>query len=198
MTEYEIMNNKDIQSRIYTIRNVQVMLDSDLAKLYGVETKVLNQAVKRNAERFPPEFSFQLTAKDANLLRSQPVTLINENSLRFQSGTSKHESNLKSQFVTSSWGGVRKQPHVFTEHCILMLSSVLNSDRAIQVNIHIMRTFTKLRQMLSTHEELKTKIESIEKKYDSQFRIVFDAIKELITEDLKPEKKIGFERNSRQ
>ena len=98
------------------------------------------------------------------------------------------------QNATSSWGGNRKLPYVFTEHGILMLSNVLNSERAINVSIQIMRTFSKLRQMLSTHEDIKITIEYIEKKYDSQFKIVFDAIRELITEELKPERKIGFER----
>ena len=114
MAENAIMNNDDIQSRIYTIRNVQVMLDSDLAKFYGVETRVLNQAVKRNAERFPQEFSFQLTADENNLLRSQIVTLENGSNLRIQIDTSNNEQNLKSQFVISSWGGKLTAPYVFT------------------------------------------------------------------------------------
>ena len=164
----EIITDEIIVNKIYVFRGVKVMLDRDLAELYGVETRVLNQAIKRNLIRFPLDFMFQLDKDE------------------FES--------LISQFVTSSWGGVRKLPYVFTEHGILMLSSVLNSENAIQVNIQIMRTFSKLRQMLSAHEDIKRKIESMEKKYDSQFRIVFDAIKELITEELKPQRKIGFER----
>lgn len=164
----DIIPVENIVNKIYFFRGVKVMLDSDLAELYGVETKVLNQAVKRNVNRFPLDFMFQLDKDEFDSLRSQ--------------------------IVTSKRGGQRYLPYVFTEHGILMLSSVLNSEKAVQVNIQIMRTFTKLRQMLSTHEELKKKIESIEKKYDAQFRIVFDAIKEIITEELKPERKIGFER----
>jgi len=162
----EIIPVENIVNKIYVFRGVKVMLDRDLADLYGVETRILNQAVKRNLNRFPLDFMFQL------------------NKIEFE--------NLISQSVISSWGGVRKLPYVFTEHGVLMLSSVLNSEKAVQVNIQIMRTFIKLRQILSTHEDLKRKIESMEKKYDSQFGLVFDAIKELITEELKPERKIGF------
>lgn len=164
----EIIPDEIIVNKIYVFRGVKVMLDRDLAELYGVETRVLNQAIKRNLIRFPLDFMFQLNKDE------------------FES--------LISQFVISSWGGVRKLPYVFTEHGILMLSSVLNSENAIQVNIQIMRTFSKLRKMLSAHEDIKRQIESMEKKYDSQFRVVFDAIKELITEELKPQRKIGFER----
>jgi hypothetical protein len=164
----DIIPVENIVNKIYVFRGVKVMLDSDLAELYGVETKVLNQAVKRNLNRFPLDFMFQLDKDEFDSLRSQ--------------------------IVTSKRGGQRYLPYVFTEHGILMLSSVLSSEKAVQVNIQIMRTFTRLRRMLSTHEELKIKIESIEKKYGAQFRIVFDAIKEIITEELKPERKIGFER----
>jgi len=160
-----------ILNKIYLFRGVKVMLDRDLSELYSVETKVLNQAVKRNLNRFPLDFMFQLDKEENDSIRSQFVTL-NE-------GRGQHRKYL---------------PYVFTEQGVSMLSSVLNSETAIQTNIQIMRTFTKLRQMLSSHEDIKMKIESMEKKYDSQFRIVFDAIKELITEELKPEKKIGFER----
>ena len=170
----EIISNNNIVSKIYFFRDTKVMLDSDLAELYGVEIKVLNQAVKRNIDRFPDDFMFQLTKDEHEFLRSQFVTL--------EKGRGRHKKYL---------------PFVFSEHGILMLSSVLNSERAINVNIQIMRTFSNLRQMLSTHEELKKKIETMEKKYDSQFRMVFDAIKELITEDLKPKRKIGFERKIR-
>ena len=167
----DIIPVENIVNKIYIFRGVKVMLDSDLAELYGVETKVLNQAVKRNIIRFPSDFMFQLDKEEYDSLRSHFVTL--------ETGRGQHRKFL---------------PYVFTEHGILMLSSVLSSEKAVQVNIQIMRTFTRLRRMLSTHEELKIKIELMEKKYDAQFRIVFDAIKEIITDELKPERKIGFER----
>jgi flagellar capping protein FliD len=141
-----------------------------MAELYAVATKVLKQAVKRNIKRFPSDFMFELTKEE------------------FQ--------NLRSQFVTSSWGGSRYVPMVFTEQGVAMLSSVLNSERAIQVNIQIMRAFTQLRRMLATHEDLKRKIDAIEKKYDEQFAIVFKVIKKLIEEDEKPKKKIGYLKES--
>lgn len=167
----DIIPDEIIVNKIYVFRGVKVMLDRDLAELYRVETKVLNQAVKRNLDRFPLDFMFQLDKEEYDFLRSHYVTL--------ETGRGQHRKYL---------------PYVFTEQGVSMLSSVLNSDTAIQTNIQIMRTFSKLRQMLSAHEDIKMKIESMEKKYDSQFRIVFDAIKELITEELKPERKIGFER----
>ena len=136
-----------IQSKIFLLRGQKIMLDKDLAKLYGVATKVLNQAVKRNIDRFPSDFMFLLTPQEV--------------------------TSLRSQFVTSTRGGLRYQPCAFTEHGILMLSSVLNSKRAIQVNIQIMRAFTKLREMLVSNKELRQKIEEMEKKYDHQFKIVF-------------------------
>ena len=131
------------------------MLDSDLAELYGVETKVLNQAVKRNSERFPDDFMFQLSAEEFSILKSQSVT-------------------------SSSWGGRRTPPYVFTEQGVAMLSSVLRSERAVDVNIQIMRTFVKLREMLATHKDLARKINAMEKKYDQQFQVVFDAIRKLL------------------
>ena len=144
------------------------MLDRDLADLYGVETKVLKQAVRRNTDRFPSDFMFELT--DTEL------------------------KNWRSQFVTSKGDrmGLRYKPMVFTEQGVAMLSSVLRSKRAILVNIQIMRAFTQLRQMLLTHADLKKKIEAMEKKYDEQFRIVFEAITQLIEVDEKPKKKIGY------
>jgi len=157
-----------ITRKIYLIRNVKVMLDRDLAELYGVETKRLKEQVRRNIERFPEDFMFELTKDELG--------------------------NWRSQFATSNQDimGLRIPPFVFTEHGILMLSSVLKSERAIQVNIQIMRAFTQLRQMLSTHEDLKRKIESMEKKYDQQFQIVFEAIKQLLETDEKPKRKIGY------
>ncbi len=144
----EIIPLENIINKIYVFRDVKVMLDRDLAELYGVETRVLNQSVQRNVDRFPPDFMFQITALELEI--------------------------LKSQIVTSSWGGLRKLPYVFTEQGVSMLSSVLNSKRAIQVNIQIMRIFSRFRQMLTTNDELKKKIETIEKKYDGQFKTVFD------------------------
>lgn len=164
----EIIPVENIVNKIYVFRGIRVMLDRDLAELYQVETRRLNEQVKRNLNRFPSDFMFQLNKEEFD--------------------------NLMSQNATSSWGGIRKHPYVFTEHGILMLSNVLNSERAISVSIQIIRAFSKLRQMLSAHEDIKNKIDSMEKKYDHQFKIVFDAIRELVTEELKPERKIGFER----
>jgi hypothetical protein len=143
------------------------MLDSDLAELYGVATKVLIQAVKRNIDRFPDDFMFQLTKQELG--------------------------NLRSQFVTSSWGGRRYPPYAFTEQGVAMLSSVLRSDRAIHVNIEIMRAFVRLRQMLASNVELSRKLAALEKKYDAQFKVVFDAIRELMTPPAPKKKRpIGF------
>lgn len=156
-----------IQNKIFLVRGQKVMFDKDLAALYGVETKYLTRQVRRNVERFPEDFLLFLTR--------QEVTI------------------LKRHFGTSSWGGTRKPPFAFTEHGILMLSSVLNSKRAVQVNIQIMRTFTRLREMLASNEKLRRKIEEMEKKYDRQFQIVFQAIKELLVPPpSKPKSPIGF------
>jgi len=156
-----------IERAIFLIRGQKVMLDFDLAALYGVETKVLIQAIKRNQDRFPKDFMFQLTNDEF--------------------------SNLRSQIVTSSWGGRRYPPYVFTEQGIAMLSSVLNSKRAIKVNIEIMRAFVHLRQLLASNEELARKLEALEKKYDAQFKIVFEAIRELMEpSETKAKPKIGF------
>jgi hypothetical protein len=157
-----------IASKIYLIRGIKVMLDRDLAELYGVETKVLKQAVRRNIDRFPVDFMFEMTE------------------MEFE--------DWRSQFVTSKSDkmGLRYKPMAFTEQGVAMLSSVLRSKRAIHVNIQIMRAFTQLRKMLSTHKDLKRKFESMEKKYDEQFQIVFEAIKQLLTEEEKPKKRIGY------
>jgi len=144
------------------------MLDRDLAELYGVKTRVLKQTVRRNIKRFPEDFMFELTYKEESLLRSQSVII---------EGKGKHSKYLSM---------------AFTEQGVAMLSSVLNSERAIQVNIQIMRTFTRIRQMLLSNEDLKRKIEAMENKYDKQFSIVFEAIKQLLQEDDKPKRKIGF------
>src|SRR3990172_1371047 len=170
MQKVEIVPQQVIESKIFIIRGKKVMLDKDLAVLYGVETKVLNQAVKRNILRFPEDFMFQLSQEEAKeLSRSQFVTL-------------KRGQNIK------------YLPYAFAENGVAMLSSVLNSKRAIQVNIQIMRTFTKIREMLATHKELRQKIGEIEKKYDHQFKIVFDVIKQLISPQETKKGKIGFRR----
>ena len=163
----DIIPQEKIQSKIFLIRGKKVMIDKDLAELYGVETEHLKRQVRRNLERFPDDFLLVLTQKEsANLIR---------------------------HFGGSRWGGTRKPPFAFTEHGILMLSSVLNSPRAIQVNIQIMRTFTKLRQLMIEHADLRKKIEEMESKYDYQFKVVFKAIKELLeTPPQKPKKPIGF------
>lgn len=164
-----IVQQEVIERKIYLIRGHKVMLDRDLAKLYGVETFNLNKAVKRNIDRFPEDFMFQLTREDAE-------------SLRFQIGMSK----------ISGRGGRRYLPYAFTEQGVAMLSSVLKSNRAVRVNIAIMRAFVKLRQMLATHKDLAKKLEEMEKKYDAQFKVVFDAIRKLMTPPASKRRKIGF------
>ena len=142
------------------------MLDQDLAALYGVETKRINEQVKRNKDRFQEDFMFQLTKEEF--------------------------MNLKSQIATSKWGGRRKAPYVFTEQGVSMLSSVLNSKRAIQVNIQIMRTFVYLRQMLLANKNLSKRLDELEAKYDKQFQVVFEAIRQLMKPETKPKRRIGF------
>ncbi len=169
MEKMDILPPELIESKILLIRGKKVMLDQTLANLYQVETKVLNQAVKRNLDRFPEDFMFQLTKDEAGEF-------------------------LRSQFVTLKKGQHYKYlPYVFTENGVAMLSSVLNSERAIMVNIQIMRTFTRLREILSSHEELKQKLAQMERKYDDNFKVVFEAIRALMTPPPeKPKKKIGF------
>lgn len=159
-----------IERAILLIRGQKVMLDADLAALYGVETKVLVQAVKRNRSRFPDDFMVQLTLKEFAPLRSQIVT-----------------SNAK-----PAWGGRRYAPYAFTEQGVAMLSSVLRSKRAIRVNIEIMRAFVRLRQMLAAHADLSRKLDALERKYDAKFKIVFDAIRELMTPSAQNRHPIGF------
>ena len=164
----KVITVEEIESIILLIRGQKVMLSHHLADLYGVETRVLVQAVKRNMDRFPDDFMFQLTDREF--------------------------ANLKSQFVISSWGGSRRaKPYAFTEQGVAMLSSVLRSKRAVQVNIEIMRAFVRLRQMLSAHKTLEKRLDALEEKYDSQFKVVFDAIRTLMVENDKPKRKIGFE-----
>ncbi len=170
-----ILPAERIETKIFFIRGRKVMMDRDLAELYGVETRILNRAVKRNIERFPEEFMFQLNEKEAETWQSQI---------------------LISQIGISRWGGRRKLPLVFTEPGVAMLSSVLNSKKAIQVNIQIIKTFIKLREMIATNKDLRIKIEEMEKKYNKYFKVIFETLKSL-SEDKKelesqPTKIIGF------
>ncbi len=183
-----------IERAILFIRGEKVILDADLAALYEVETRALVQAVKRNAERFPPDFMFQLSKEEVDILKSQIV--ISSSDSRLHKG---EPGILKSQFVTSSWGGRRRSlPYAFTEQGVAMLSSVLHSPRAIAVNIEIMRAFIRLRRMLASHADLARKLAALEKKYDAQFKVVFDAIRQLMTPPDPKRHRIGFQREEGQ
>jgi hypothetical protein len=167
----DLIPTERIETCILLLRGQKVMLDVDLAKLYGVTTFNLNKAVKRNLDRFPEDFMFQLNYQEVR--------------------------NLIFQIGISSWGGTRKLPRAFTEQGVAMLSSVLKSKRAVQVNIEIMRAFVKLRELLASHKDLALKLAEMEKKYDSQFKVVFDAIRELMSPIEPPEptpkpRRIGF------
>ncbi|OIP36680.1 MAG: DNA-binding protein [Deltaproteobacteria bacterium CG2_30_66_27] len=156
-----------VENRILTIRGRRVMLDADLAELYGVPTKRLNEAVRRNAARFPEDFMFQLTVDEAETLRSQ--------------------------FATSNGrGGRRYIPYVFTELGVAMLSSVLNSERAVQVNIAIMRAFVRLRELAASHKDVLRRLDEMEGKVDRQFKVVFDAIRALMAPPKIPRRRIGY------
>ncbi|MBX7136791.1 MAG: ORF6N domain-containing protein [Oligoflexia bacterium] len=158
-----------IEQAIYMIRGEKVILDRDIAELYGVSTKVLIQALKRNSERFPVDFMFQLSFQEFK--------------------------DLRSQIVTSSWGGRRTPPYAFTEQGVAMLSGILNSKRAIVVNIEIIRAFVRLRKLLASHSELARKLDAMEKKYNHQFKMVFDAIREIMAPSKPPkQRQIGFGR----
>lgn len=183
------------------------MLDFDLAELYGVTTKRLNQQVTRNKKRFPEDFMFRLTKQEAEFLRSQFV--ISNEDLRLQIATSNTErrqfagknENLRLQIATSSSGkgGRRHLPYAFTEQGVAMLSSVLNSDQAIEVNIAIMRAFVRLRQMLETNEELNRKFVAVIRKlstHDKYFKVVFDELKKLMEKPKSSTRQIGFKRRS--
>jgi ORF6N domain len=180
---------------VVRLRRENVILDSDIAELYGVETKRLNEAVRRNIERFPADFMFQLTEEEIENLRSQSATSSSvTNSLRSQFATLNTEPNsLRSQSVTLKRGQHRKYlPYAFTEQGVAILSSVLRSPRAVEVNIAIMRTFVQLRFLMQSNKLLAEKIEKLEEKYDQNFQIVFDAIKQLIAADENPSKELGF------
>ncbi len=169
MPEPGIVPIERIERAILMLRGHKVRLDSDLAVLYGVKTKVLNQAVSRNAERFPEDFMFQLTEKEAVRLRSQIVTL--------KTGRGQHRKYL---------------PYAFTEQGVAMLSNVLRSPRAVRVNIEIMRAFVRLRELIATNKHLARRLDGLEKKFDAQFKVVFDAIRQLMTQPEKPRRSIGF------
>lgn len=156
----------EIELSILDLRGQRVLLSSDLARLYGVEPRVLIQAVKRNLERFPEDFMFQLDGDEW--------------------------TNLKSQNVISSWGGARTAPHAFTEQGIAMLSSVLRSPEAVQVNIEIMRAFVRLRRILAEHKDIEQRLDDLENRYDQQFKVVFDAIRQLMTPPQETKRPIGF------
>ena len=164
----ELISIEAVASKIFFIRSVKVMLDRDLATLYSIETKVLKQAVRRNIKRFPPDFMFELTKEELKNWRSQFVT---SNSIKM---------------------GLRHLPMAFTEQGVAMLSGILNSDRAIAVNIQIMRTFTKLRHMISDNEDLKRELAELREQTDERFQIVFETLEQLLTVDVKEKKKIGF------
>jgi hypothetical protein len=177
-----VLKPENVAQLVFFIRGEKVMLDADLAKLYGVTTKALNQAMRRNRARFPEDFAFRLSGEEFDNLRSQIVT------------TSSNPSVIWSQIVTRSQKYRRSDslPVAFTEQGVAMLSSVLRSTRAVEVNIAIMRTFVQLRRLMDTNHDLARKIEALEKKYDEQFAVVFEAIKELITPPSPPRKRIGF------
>ncbi|HCC59644.1 MAG: DNA-binding protein [Candidatus Staskawiczbacteria bacterium RIFOXYC1_FULL_37_43] len=161
-----LIPSERIANKIYIIHNKKVMIDKDLAQLYNVPTKSLNLAVKRNIKRFPEDFMFRLSKQEFK--------------------------NLRFQFETSSWGGARYEPYVFTEQGVAMLASVLNSNRAINVNIQIIRTFVKIRELLATNEALQRKIMQIERKYDAKIKKVFDILRLLLADENKTNSEIGF------
>ncbi len=175
---------EELTKLVFVIRGEKVMLDADLAKLYGVTTKALNQAMSRNKARFPEDFAFRLTRAEFDNLRSQIVT------------TSKERPRMWSQIVTTSQKRRRADalPVAFTEHGVAMLSSVLRSARAIEVNIAIMRTFVQLRRLMDSNRDLARKIGALEEKYDEQFAVVFEAIRRLITPPEPSRRQIGFNR----
>ena len=158
-----------IERCIFLLRGHRVILSGDLAVFYGVEPRILSQAAKRNNERFPEDFMFVLSSAEWQ--------------------------NLKSQNVISSWGGARTTPMAFTEQGIAMLSSVLRSERAVSVNIQIMRTFVQMRRVLAEHKDLAAKLDALEKRYDDQFKIVFDAIRQIMTPPAEKKRSIGFVRD---
>jgi phage regulator Rha-like protein len=171
MSKKAMMPDEAVINKIYLIRNQKVMLDMDLADMYGVETKQLKRSVNRNRVRFPKDFMFTLSRKELE--------------------------NLRCQFGTSSWGGVRHLPMAFTEQGVAMLSAVLNSERAVLVNIHIIRVFTRLREMMTMHKDVLRKVELLERKVilqDDDIRVIFDHLKELLSPEPRQVTRIGFRR----
>jgi ORF6N domain len=181
-----LISAERIEQIILLIRGQKVMLDMDLAALYEVPTKALNQAVSRNADRFPEDFMFRLTAEEVQDMRSHFVT------------ASLVAASSGSLSTTASKRNVRYLPYAFTEQGVAMLSSVLSSRRAVQVNVEIMRAFVRMRQILAAHADLSRKLDALEKKYDAQFQVVFEAIRQLMTPPPEPAKKgrIGFAREN--
>jgi len=175
MVRRDIIPIERIERAILFLRGHKVILDADLATLYGVDTRTLVQAVKRNLARFPQDFMFRLSAKEFERLISQFVI-----------------SNQRSPASKSTRGGRRSSPYAFTEQGVAMLSSVLRSERAVLVNIEIMRAFVRLRQMLASHADLARKLETLENKYDAQFKVVFDAIRRLMVPPAPPRRQMGF------
>ncbi|MEI7730460.1 MAG: ORF6N domain-containing protein [Verrucomicrobiota bacterium] len=169
-----------IADLIRSIRGQRVILDSDLARLYGVPTKRLNEQFRRNQERFPEDFAFQITAEEADLLRSQ-----------FATSSSPAD---RSQIATAlrKHGGRRYLPYAFTEHGALMAANILNSPEAVAMSIHVIRAFVQFRHVLATHADLARKLASLENKYDAQFKVVFDAIRDLMAPPKKIKREIGF------
>jgi len=174
VSKQSLIPGERIERVIRIVSGRKVMLDADLAELYGVETKVLVQAVKRNLARFPEDFMFQLNKEEADFLRSQIVTL--------EKGRGQYSKYL---------------PYAFTEQGVAMLSSVLRSQRAVQVNIEIMRAFIRLRQMLASNAELARKLDALEKKYDAQFKDVFEAIRQLMAPPEPKRRAIGFRKEAK-
>jgi hypothetical protein len=167
MEQSSLIPVERIERTIYVIRGEKVIIDADLAALYGVETRVLIQAIKRNARRFPKDFVFRLSTVEFESLRSQIV-------------------------ISKGKGGRRSLPYAFTEHGVVMAANVLNNDRAVRTSVEIVRAFVRLRQMLASHAELSRRLDELESKYDRQFKVVFDAIRQLMLPIEKNRKRIGF------
>jgi hypothetical protein len=182
-----------IEQIIATVRGQRVILDSDLAAIYGVTTKVLNQAVRRNIERFPSDFVFRLTLQEVTKLRSQFVTSSGDGEWPRIPTASDSEEN-RSQFVTGSQKhrDPRFRPYAFSEHGALMAANVLRSPRAVEMSVFVVRAFVRLRQWLAGHAELSHRLDELERKYDSQFRVIFEAIRQLMTPPGRKRKEIGF------
>lgn len=173
MAKKLLLTDERVVNKIYLIRGQKVMIDKDLAELYNVMTRNLNKAVNRNLKRFPKDFMFQLNQKEFK--------------------------NLMFQFGTSSWGGTRKMPYAFTEQGVAMLSSILSSDQAVLVNIHIIRVFTKIRQILSTRKDVLLKLEKLDRKvsnHDGEIKMIFEYLKELLSPKVEPVRKIGFKQRN--